>query len=154
MKFTQLPLKGAYLIELDLKKDERGYFARTFCGNEFEAHGLVTDFTQMSTSFNKTKGQTRGMHYQAAPYEETKIVRCTRGSIYDVMIDLREDSPTFNQSYALELTEDNGKMFYIPKGFAHGYKTLEENTELLYMMDQVYVPEAARELDYKIYEVF
>lgn len=154
MKFTALPLEGAYLIELDLKKDERGYFARTFCVEEFKAQGLETGFIQMSTSFNKDKGQIRGMHYQEAPHEETKIVRCTRGAIYDVMIDLRKDSPTFNQSYSLELTADNGKMFYIPKGFAHGYKTLKDNTELMYMMDQVYAPEAAREIDYKAYEVF
>tara|TARA_R110002095_G_scaffold212443_1_gene201615 strand:- start:2855 stop:3319 length:465 start_codon:yes stop_codon:yes gene_type:complete len=154
MKFTPLPLKGAYLIELDLKKDDRGYFARTFCVDEFKEHGLTVDFIQMSTSFNKDSGQIRGMHYQEAPYEETKIVRCTRGAIYDVMIDLRKNSPTFNQSYGAELTADNGKMFYIPKGFAHGYKTLEDNTELLYMMDQPYVPKAAREIDYKTYEVF
>lgn len=146
MKFTPLLLAGAYLIELDFHHDARGSFARTFCTTEFEAQGLVTNFIQISTSFNHTKGQIRGMHYQAAPYEETKIVRCTRGSIYDVLLDLREDSPTYNQWYGEELSADNGKMFYIPKGFAHGYKTLEDNTELLYMMDQVYVKEAAREV--------
>lgn len=154
MKFTPLPLKGAYLIELDLKEDERGYFARTFCEQEFEAQGLVTKFVQMSTSFNKKKGQIRGMHYQEEPYAETKIVRCTGGAIYDVMIDLRKDSPTFEQWYGTELTKDNGKMFYIPKGFAHGYKTLEDNTELFYMMDEVYVKEAAREVGYSDYGCF
>ncbi len=146
MKFTPLPLVGAYLIELDQYVDERGYFARTFCKQEFAVYGLVTEFIQMSTSFNKIKGQIRGMHYQEDPYAETKIVRCTRGSIYDVMVDLRKGSPTYNKWYGGILSADNGKMFYIPKGFAHGYKTLEDNTELFYMMDQVYVKEAAREI--------
>ena len=151
MKFTSLPLAGAYIIEFDKHIDERGYFARTFCKQEFAAYGLVTDFIQMSTSFNKTKGQIRGMHYQEEPYAETKIVRCTRGAIYDVMVDLRKDSPTYNEWYGEVLSADNGKMFYIPKGMAHGFKTLEDNTELFYMMDQVYVKEAARELDNTMY---
>lgn len=149
MKFTPLPLSGAYLIELEPQNDDRGYFARTFCVEEFKEHELITDFIQMSTSFNKQKGQIRGMHYQAPPYEETKVVRCTKGSVYDVMLDLREDSPTYKQWYGETLSDKNGKMFYIPKGFAHGYKTLEDNTELFYMMDQVYVSEAAREVSTK-----
>lgn len=152
MKFTQLPLEGAYLIELDKHTDERGYFARTFCTEEFKNHGLVTQFIQMSTSFNLQKGQIRGMHYQEAPWEETKIVRCTRGAIYDVMIDLRKDSPTYQQWHGETLSADNGKMFYIPKGFAHGYKALENDTELFYMMDQIYVKESAREIGWKDYE--
>lgn len=147
MKFTPLPLQGAYLIELDPHIDERGYFARTFCMKEFGELGLVTQFCQMSTSFNKEKGQIRGMHYQEAPYEETKIVRCTRGSIYDVIVDLRDGSPTYNQWHGEILSAKNGKMFYIPKGLAHGYKTLEDNTELFYMMDEVYVKEAAQEVE-------
>lgn len=146
MKFTPLFLQGAFLIEQERNDDERGYFARTFCKDEFSAHGLVTDFIQMSTSFNKAKGQIRGMHFQESPREETKIVRCTQGAIYDVMLDLRPNSPTYNQWYGDNLSAANGKMFYIPKGFAHGYKTLEDNTELLYMMDQVYVKESAREV--------
>lgn len=146
MKFTPLPLKGAYLIELDKHRDDRGYFARTFCKEEFEKQGLVSNFIQMSTSYNKEKGQIRGMHYQASPYEETKIVRCTRGSIYDVIVDIREDSPTYNQWFGEILSAENGKMFYVPKGFAHGYKTLENDTELFYMMDEVYKKERAREL--------
>lgn len=149
MKFTPLPLKGAYLIELEPHKDERGYLARTFCEQEFADHGLVTTFVQMSTSLNHKKGQIRGMHYQESPYEETKIVRCTRGAIYDVMVDLRKTSPTYNQWYGEVLSADNGKIFYIPKGFAHGYKTLEDNTELFYMMDEIYVKEAARELNHQ-----
>lgn len=145
MKLSPLPISGAYLIELEPHHDERGYFARTFCKQAFAEHGLVTDFIQMSTSFNAKKGQIRGMHYQAAPYEETKIVRCTRGAVYDVILDLRQDSPSFNQWFGQELSASNGKMFYIPKGVAHGYKTLKEGTELFYMMDQVYVKDAARE---------
>ena len=154
MKFTPLPLKGAFLIELDRHQDERGYFARTFCREEFLAKGLVTDFIQMSTSFNKKKDQIRGMHYQEAPYAETKIVRCTAGSIYDVMVDLRQGSPTYHQWYGDVLSAENGKMFYIPKGFAHGYKVLEDNTELFYMMDQVYMKEAAREINYLQFGIF
>jgi len=102
VKFTPLPLNGAYIIELDKHIDERGYFARIFCKQEFAIYDLVTDFVQMSTSFNKNKGQIRGMHYQEEPYAETKIVRCTSGSIYDVMIDLRKDSPTYNQWYGAQ----------------------------------------------------
>ena len=154
MKFTPLPLQGAYLIEMDPHRDERGWFARTFCREKFAAHGLVTDFVQMSTALNLNKGQIRGMHYQEAPFGETKIVRCTRGAAYDVMLDLREDSPTYNQWFGEILSPDNGKMFYIPKGFAHGYKTLEDNTELFYMMDQVYVKKAAREVSYLSYGIF
>lgn len=149
MKFTALPLKGAYVIEPDHLKDERGFFARTFCVEEFTKHGLETNFIQMSTSFNHKAGQIRGMHYQESPYAETKLVRCTRGAIYDVMIDLREDSPTYNQWYGEILSAENGKMLYIPKGFAHGYKTLEDNTEIFYMMDHVYVKDAAREIGYE-----
>jgi dTDP-4-dehydrorhamnose 3,5-epimerase len=151
MKFTPLPLDGAFLIELDRHEDQRGYFARTFCREEFARHGLVAEYVQMSTSFNKHKGQIRGMHFQEVPYEETKIVRCTQGAIYDVIVDLRKNSPTYSQWHGEVLSAENGKMFYIPKGFAHGYKTLEENTELFYMMDQVYVKEAAREIDSMIY---
>lgn len=149
MKFIPLPLLGAYLIELEPHRDSRGSFARTFCVKEFEKHHLVNQFVQMSTSFNPQKGQIRGMHFQEEPYAETKVVRCVRGAIYDVMIDLRPDSATFNQWYGEKLSMDNGKMFYIPKGFAHGYQTLEENTEILYMMDEYYVKEAAREIEPK-----
>lgn len=154
MKFTKIFLEGAYLIEVDKHIDDRGYFARTFCKQAFFTHDLVTDFVQMSTSLNKTKGQVRGMHYQEEPYAETKIVRCTRGSIYDVIVDLRKSSPTYNQWYGEELSGDNGKIFYIPKGFAHGYKTLEDNTELFYMMDQIYVKEAAREIPHENWGMF
>lgn len=154
MKFTQLSLLGSYLIELEFNIDNRGYFARTFCVEEFKKYGLVSNFVQMSTSFNKAKGQIRGMHYQEEPYAETKIVRCTRGSIYDVIIDLRKNSPTYNQCFGEILSARNGKMLYVPKGFAHGYKTLEDNTEIFYMMDQVYVKEAAREVSYEKFGLF
>lgn len=154
MRFTPLPLKGAYLIEMDKHVDERGYFSRMFCTHEFEEHGLVSNFIQMSTSFNIQKCQIRGMHYQEAPWQETKIVRCTRGAIYDVMVDLRPDSPTYKQWYGDVLSAENGKMFYIPKNFAHGYKTLEDDTEIFYMMDQVYVKEAAREMDWEPFGFF
>ncbi len=152
MKFTPLELSGAFLIEQERYQDKRGFFARTFCVREFESHGLVTQFIQMSTSFNHEKGQIRGMHFQKAPYEETKIVRCTKGSIYDVMLDLRSNSSTYNQWYGEVLSAENGKMFYIPKGFAHGYKTLEDNSEIFYMMDQVYMEEFAKEI--KIYDFY
>jgi dTDP-4-dehydrorhamnose 3,5-epimerase len=127
MKFTPLPLQGAYLIELEPHTDDRGYFARTFCVEEFKKHGLVTNFIQMSTSFNKKAGQIRGMHYQETPYEETKIVRCTKGAVYDVILDLRKNSPSYNKQHGEILSQKNGKMFYIPKGFAHGYKTLKNS---------------------------
>lgn len=149
MKFTELPLKGAYVIELEKQVDERGCFARTFCVDEFEEHGLVTKWVQMSTSFNYHKGQIRGMHYQEAPYGETKIVRCTAGSVYDVIIDLRSDSPTRDQWHAEILSQDNGRMLYIPKGFAHGYKTLEADTELFYMMDNIYHPGHKKTIEFE-----
>lgn len=146
MKFTPLPLLGAYLIEPEHKKDERGYFARIFCVKEFKKLGLVTNFVQISTSLNLKKGQIRGMHYQKAPYEETKIVSCTNGSAYDVILDIRKNSPTYNKWYGDILSRKNGKMFYVPKGFAHGYKTLEKSTQLTYMLDQYYKKDAAKEI--------
>lgn len=146
MKFKELPLKGAFLIEMDRKQDERGHFARTFCTKEFETQGLISHFVQCSTSFNLKKGLIRGMHFQVSPYAETKIVRCTQGSIYDVIIDLRENSPTYQKSYGVCLSAENGDTLYIPKGFAHGYQVLQDHSEVFYMMDEFYVPEAAREI--------
>ena len=154
MKITPLPLKGAYLIELQPHVDERGYFARVFCQKEFEKYGLVTHFAQMSTSFNKEKGQIRGLHYQEEPHQETKIVRCTKGSVLDVILDIRPDSSTFNEWYECILSQENGSVLYIPKGFAHGYKTLEPKTELFYMMDYHYVKEAAKEIGLKNHRIF
>jgi len=146
MLYTELSLKGAYLIELDLRVDERGYFARTFCAQEFAERGLVHQFVQCSTSFNLHKGLIRGLHYQSAPYQETKIVRCTQGAIYDVLVDLRIDSPTYKKCYGVELTASNGKSLYIPKDFAHGFQVLQDNSEVFYMIDTFYVPESAREI--------
>lgn len=143
MKFTELPLKGAYLIETQPHFDERGYFARTFCSESFKQQKLVTEFVQCSTSFNLKKGLIRGLHYQSSPYQETKLVRCTRGAIFDVIVDLRKHSPTYLKWFGEQLTEDNGKMFYIPKAFAHGFQVLENQSEVLYMMDTMHQPASA-----------
>jgi len=142
--FTETKLKGAFIIEPERLEDERGFFSRTFCVEEFEAHGLNPRLVQCNISFNKRKGALRGMHFQAAPHEEAKLVRCTMGAIYDVIIDLRPDSPTFKQWVAVELTADNRKMLYVPEGFAHGFQTLEGNTEVFYQMSEFYHPESAR----------
>jgi len=144
MIFKETKLKGAYLIELERLEDERGFFARSFCQKEFEEHGLNPRIVQCNISFNKKKGTLRGMHYQVAPYEEAKLVSCINGAIYDVIIDLRPDSPTFKQWFTIELSTDNYKMLYIPEGFAHGFQTLEDNTVVFYQMSQFYHPEYAR----------
>ena len=143
MIFTETKLKGAFVLEPERQEDERGFFARTFCQKEFEAHGLNPRLVQCNISFNKKKGTLRGMHYQAAPYEEAKLVRCTMGAIYDVIIDLRPQSPTYKQWIAEELSAENRKMLYIPGGFAHGFQTLEDNTEVFYQMSGYYAPEHA-----------
>lgn len=144
MRFTRTNLAGAFLIEPEQRSDERGFFARTYCRTEFGAHGLVTAIEQCSISFNPCRGTLRGMHFQAAPHEEVKLVRCTRGSIFDVIIDLRPDSPTLGQHFAVVLTSENGKQIYIPRGFAHGFLTLEDNTEVFYQMSEAYAPQAGR----------
>lgn len=146
MKFIETRLKGAFIIEPERLEDERGFFARTFCQKEFEAHGLNPRMFQCNISYNKHKGTLRGMHYQAAPMAEAKLVRCTRGTIYDVIIDLRPDSPTYCQWLAEELNAENSKMIYIPEGFAHGFQTLENDTEVFYQMSEFYSPEHARGL--------
>ncbi len=144
MIFTETKLKGTYIIELEPIADERGFFARSWCQQEFEAHGLNPNLVQCNISFNKKKGTLRGMHYQVAPHEEVKLVRCTKGAIYDVMIDLRPQSSTFKQWIAVELTAENHKMLYIPEGFAHGFQSLADNTEVFYQMSAFYHPECAR----------
>ncbi|MBI4002694.1 MAG: dTDP-4-dehydrorhamnose 3,5-epimerase [Nitrospira defluvii] len=144
MIFRATDLAGAYVVDLERSEDERGFFARTFCAREFQTHGLKAHFVQCSTSFNKTKGTLRGMHYQAAPHEEAKLVRCTMGSIFDVIIDLCPQSPTFTQHFAVELSAANRRMLYIPEGFAHGFQTLEDNTEVFYQMSEFFVPDCAR----------
>jgi len=144
MEFMETRLKGAFIIEPERLEDERGFFARTFCLKEFEAHGLNPKMVQCNISYNKHKGTLRGMHYQAAPMAEAKLVRCTRGAIYDVIIDLRPDSPTYCQWLAEELNTENSKMIYIPEGFAHGFQTMEDDTEVFYQMSEFYSPEHAR----------
>jgi len=141
---TQTPLAGAFVIEPEPLEDTRGLFARTWYRREFEARGLETRIAQCSTSFNKRKGTLRGMHYQRPPFAETKIVRCTRGSMYDVIIDLRSDSSTFTRHFALVLTVENRKMMYVPKGFAHGFQTLEDDTEVFYQISEFHHPESER----------
>jgi dTDP-4-dehydrorhamnose 3,5-epimerase len=142
--FTPTPLEGAYIIELEPFADERGYFARTFCRNEFEAHGLNPCVAQCNVSFNRKRGILRGMHYQDAPFWEVKVVRCTRGSIYDVIIDLRPDSDTFKKHFGAELSAANSKQMYVPEGFAHGFQVLEDDSEVFYQMSQFYSPDHAR----------
>lgn len=144
MKFIETRLKGAFIIEPERLEDERGFFARTFCQKEFEAHGLNPRMVQCNISSNKHKGTLRGMHYQAAPTAEAKLVRCTRGAIYDVIIDLRPGSPTYCQWLAEELNAENSKMIYIPEGFSHGFQTLEDDTEVFYQMSEFYSPEHTR----------
>lgn len=144
MIFTETPLRGAFIITPELLADERGFFARTWCEREFCAHGLNPRLTQCNISFNRKRGTLRGMHYQAKPYEEAKLVRCTMGAIYDVIIDLRPQSPTFRQHIAVVLTAHNRTMLYVPEGFAHGFQTLEDDTEVFYQMSQSYAPAYAR----------
>jgi dTDP-4-dehydrorhamnose 3,5-epimerase len=146
MRFIPTELAGAWLIELELRHDARGYFARTFCEQEFAGQGLVSRFVQCNVAWNKAAGTLRGLHYQAAPHAETKVVRCTRGALYDVIVDLRPGSPTRGKWVAVELAPMNGLMLYVPEGFAHGYQTLEPDTEVSYLMSALPVPEAERGL--------
>jgi dTDP-4-dehydrorhamnose 3,5-epimerase len=134
VKFTQTSLAGAYLIDMEPHADERGFFARSACVSEFAEHGLDGHFVQQSVSFNARKGTLRGLHYQAAPHEEDKLVRVTRGAIFDVIVDIRPGSATYGQWFGVELTADNHRELYIPKGFAHGFQTLEDHSEVLYAM--------------------
>lgn len=141
--FKETKLNGAFIIELERMEDERGFFARSFCRKEFEDHGLNPNLIQCSISFNKKKGTLRGMHYQVKPHEEVRLVRCTRGAMYDVILDLRIDSHAFKQWVAVELTAENRKMVYVPRGFVHGFQTLEDDTEVFYQMAELYHPESA-----------
>jgi len=143
MIFSQTAIPGAFLISLNRIEDERGFFARTFCRSEFTEYGLNPDLVQCSISFNKQKNTLRGMHFQKPPYAETKVVRCTMGSIFDVIIDLRPDSPAFKKWLSFELNDENRSMLYIPQGLAHGFLTLKDNTEVLYQISDRYVPESA-----------
>jgi len=144
MKFLETKLKDAHIIEIEKLKDHRGFFARTWCQKEFEEHNLVSRVRQANVSYNKKKGTLRGMHYQLSPYEETKLVRCTKGAIYDVNIDLRPASPTYTQWIGAELTAENYKMLYVPENFAHGFLTLKDDTEVTYQVSQFYTPGSER----------
>ena len=144
MIFTETKLSGAFIIDPELVEDERGFFARTFCEKEFERHGIKFDFVQCNISFNKKRGTLRGIHYQAEPYAEAKLVRCTMGAIYDVIIDLRRGSSTFRKWVAVDLSGENRRMLYVPNGFAHGFQSLSDNSEVFYQMSEFYHQEAAR----------
>jgi dTDP-4-dehydrorhamnose 3,5-epimerase len=144
MKFLPTRLPGVWIVDLEKHGDDRGFFARSWCRREFEEHGLNPNLVQCSVSFNLKKGTLRGMHYQVTPHEEAKLVRCTRGSICDVAVDLRPTSPAFGKWTAEELTADNGRALYIPGGFAHGFQTLSDSTEVFYQMSEFYHPESAR----------
>ena len=140
MLFKETKVKGAFVIELEKREDERGFFARTWCKNEFEAHNLNPHFVQANMSSNPRRGTLRGMHYQVSPYEETKLFRCTKGAIYHVIIDLRPESPTYKEWIGVELRADNYKMLYVPERFAHGLITLDDNAETAYQVSQFYTP--------------
>ena len=144
MIFTETPIPGAYLIDLEKRGDDRGFFARAFCEREFTAHRLATGFVQVNNSLSAQRGTLRGMHYQLAPKAETKLVRCIRGALYDLILDLRPGSATFGQSFGAELTAENRRMMYVPKGFAHGFITLADDTEAFYFVDEFYAPELER----------
>jgi len=144
MKFIPAKLEGAYILELKELGDERGFFARSWCQREFEAHGLVSRLAQANVSYNRHQGTLRGLHRQIAPYEESKLVRCTRGSIYDVIVDARPESSTHGQWLGVELTAANHRMLFVPGGFLHGFQTLEDDCEIFYQVSEFYTPEAER----------
>jgi dTDP-4-dehydrorhamnose 3,5-epimerase len=142
MRFLETPLPDAFIIELTPVGDDRGHFARTFCRAEFEAHGLNPNILQVNTALSKRRGTLRGMHYQDAPHAEAKLVRCIRGALFDVIVDLRPASSTYCRWFGIELTPDGGKMLYVPEGFAHGYQTLMDHTEVTYQVSASYAPQA------------
>ena len=144
MIFSPTSLEGSYLIDLERHEDDRGFFARSWCAREFEEHGLAGDLKQCNISYNAKRGTLRGMHYQDKPFEEVRLVRCTRGSIYDVIIDLRPQSVTFRKHVGVTLSEEKRNALYVPKGFAHGFITLQDEVEVFYQMSEFYHPECAR----------
>ena len=143
MKFTPAPLDGSYIVDLDRHEDQRGFFARSWCAREFEAEGLSARLVQCNISWNRSRGTLRGMHYQAAPFAEAKLVRCVRGVIHDVVLDLRPDSATYRGHFGLELSAENRRLIYVPEGVAHGFLTLVDDTEVLYQMSEFYDSEHA-----------
>jgi dTDP-4-dehydrorhamnose 3,5-epimerase len=148
MRFVPTPLPGLVILEQERHADARGYFARTWCKDELAAHGLVNEIAQSSVSFNARRGTLRGMHWQAPPFAEVKIVRCARGALFDVGVDLRPDSPTFRRWFGVELTPDNGRGLYLPRGFGHGFLTLADATEVHYEISTPFKPETARGMRY------
>lgn len=146
MIFTETPLQGAYIVAVKKLEDDRGFFGRTFCGAEFREYGLKENMVQANVSYNKRKGTLRGMHYQVAPHQEAKLVRCTRGALYDVIVDFRPSSPTYKQWFGVELTADSYTMLYVPPDFAHGFITLRDDTEAIYQVSQFYTPGAEQGL--------
>jgi dTDP-4-dehydrorhamnose 3,5-epimerase len=144
MQFTETTLQGAFVVDIEQHEDERGFFARSWCAREFRDQHLNPCVVQCDVSWNRLRGTLRGMHYQVPPHAEVKLVRCTRGAVYDVIIDLRETSPTFRQHFALELSGDNHRALYIPEGFAHGFLTLRDDSEVFYQMSAFYEPGALR----------
>ena len=144
MIFTETKLKGAFVIEMQKIQDERGFFGRFWCANEMKEHGLTINVRQMNTSLSNLRGTLRGMHFQHDPFQETKLVRCTQGKIYDVIIDLRPQSETYKQWFGVELSRENYKMLYVPEDFAHGFITLEDDSEISYLVTQFYTPGAER----------
>jgi dTDP-4-dehydrorhamnose 3,5-epimerase len=144
MRFSESHLPGVFVIDLERLEDERGFFARTWDADEFAQHGLSPRLVECSVAYNHRRGTLRGLHYQAAPHGEHKLVRCTRGAVFDVALDLRPQSPTYKQWFSVELSADNRRMIYLPEGVAHGYQTLAHEAELFYQMSQRYEPTAAR----------
>jgi dTDP-4-dehydrorhamnose 3,5-epimerase len=142
MRFEPLTLPGAYLIETDFRQDLRGAFARVFCAEHFSEHGLETSFVQANLSSNLRRGTVRGLHFQRPPHAEVKLVRCTLGAVFDVIVDLRQDSPHYLGWYGAELSRDNGRMMYVPRGFAHGYQTLTAEADVHYMVSTPYAPQS------------
>jgi len=148
MIFEETKLKGAFVIQIKQLSDDRGFFGRSWCKKEMEEHGLNGNVVQANTSLSKYKGTLRGMHYQKHPFEETKLIRCTKGAVYDVIIDLRKDSATYRQWFGIELTEDNYTMLYVPEKFAHGFVTLKDLAEVTYLVTEYYTPGAEAGLRY------
>lgn len=142
MKFTPTPLHDAHIVDLERREDERGFFARAFCAREFAEHSLNPQFVNANLSHNTRAGTLRGMHFQRVPHAEVKLVRCVRGAIFDVIVDLRSDSPSYSHWFGVELSADNGRALYIPEGFAHGFQTLEDDSDVLYHVSAFYLPEA------------
>lgn len=140
MRFQETKLKGAFIIDIDRIEDDRGFFGRSWCKREFEENGLKSDIVQANVSYNRKKGTLRGLHYQLSPYEEAKIIRCTSGAIYDVIVDIRQESETYKQWLGVELTKENLRMVYVPEGCAHGFFTLAHHSSVLYMVTQYYAP--------------